>query len=227
MPTATEEHLRDVDREVEDLKHAFVSAVEHLQKAPEVDGSFDARWRSIADRLAGLPAKLRPEDLDKGQLDELWRATAGIAALMLRKRDLEALDELLIRIERIRHVIRDALDEYVVGQGESTASVVAQLLHWLPRTSRNDLAELLGIDRRTLLRWRAQTRRPPSRRLEVVARLVAILRHSWTEDGVVAWFHRARPELGGRTPLAVLGEARFDEDALIGAARASRSQYAT
>jgi hypothetical protein len=36
-----------------------------------------------------------------------------------------------------------------------------------------------------------------SPRLEIVARLVAILRHAWTDRGVLAWFAKPRPELGG------------------------------
>jgi type VI secretion system protein ImpL len=61
----------------------------------------------------------------------------------------------------------------------------------------------------------------------VVARLVAILEHSWTPAGIVAWFHRPRRDLGGRTPLAVLSRRNPDEEALVSAARAGRSMYAT
>lgn len=60
-----------------------------------------------------------------------------------------------------------------------------------------------------------------------MARLVAILRHAWTEDGIVAWFHRPRRDLQGQRPIAVLKDPNYDEDELISAARAGRSQYAT
>jgi hypothetical protein len=63
--------------------------------------------------------------------------------------------------------------------------------------------------------------------MQTVGQLISILRHNWTEEGVVAWFHRPRWDLGGRSPLAVLSSENFDEDILLSAARAGRSQYAT
>jgi hypothetical protein len=63
--------------------------------------------------------------------------------------------------------------------------------------------------------------------MQTVGQLISILRHNWTEEGVVAWFHRPRRDLGGRPPLAVLSSESFDEDILLSAARAGRSQYAT
>lgn len=223
----TEQRLERVDREAEALKQGVVEAVVHLQKTPEVDGSFEDRWHCIGDRLRGLGKELQPEDFDKGQLSELYRAVVDIPDLLEHERDLEACDQLLIRIERIRHVVRDALDEHVNGITGSTAEVMADLNRWLSTTPRHEVADLLDVDRRTLPRWEQQPGRVPTRRLQVVAQLVAILRHSWTEEGIVAWFHRPRRDLDGRTPLSVLGEDKFDESALIAAARAGRSQYAS
>jgi hypothetical protein len=62
--------------------------------------------------------------------------------------------------------------------------------------------------------------------LRVFARLVAILRHNWDEQGIVAWFDRPRRDLGGRRPATVLLDPNY-EDELISAARAGRSQYAS
>jgi hypothetical protein len=227
MTLTTEQHLERVDREVEDLKRGFVDAVAQLQQTPEVDTTFEERWERISGRLRHLRAELRPEDFDKAQLSELWWTVLDIPDLLDKGHDLEACDELLIRIERIRHVVRDALDEHVNGITGSTAAVMEELNRWLPTTPRHDVADLLGVDRRTLPRWEQQPDRPPSRRLQVVAQLVAILRHSWTEEGIIAWFHRARRDFAGRTPLELLGDDKFDESALIAAARAGRSQYAS
>jgi uncharacterized protein (DUF2384 family) len=224
MTLTTEQRLERVDREVEELKRRFVATVAQIQ---ELDASFEERWAEIVRRLRRLRTELRPEDFDKGQLDELYRTVIDIPDLLDAGPNLEVCDELLVRIERIRHVVRDALDEHVDGIDDTPALVMDELARWLPTTSRQDLAELLGVDRRTLPRWARQTDRAPSRRLQTVARLVAILRHSWTEEGIVAWFHRPRRELDGRTPLEVLGDDKFDEDRLMGAARAGRSQYAT
>jgi hypothetical protein len=223
----TEQRLERVDREAEELKQGVVEAVVHLQKTPEVDGSFEDRWHRIGDRLRGLGKELQPEDFDKGQLSDLYRAVVDIPELLEHERDLEACDQLLIRIERIRHVVRDALDEHVNGITGSTAEVMGDLNRWLSATPRHEVADLLDVDRRTLPRWEQQPGRVPTRRLQVVAQLVAILRHSWTEEGIVAWFYRPRRDLDGRTPLDLLSEDKFDESALIAAARAGRSQYAS
>ncbi len=222
----TGERLEQLDREVEALKDGFVEAVAELQKAPEVENSFDERWAAINDRLRNLRAALRPEDYDKEQLAELYKTLLDIRDLLDEGRDLDTLNSLLINIERIRHVVRDALDEHVCGVAGDVGLVIDELYKWLPNVPKHEIADLLDIDRRTLSRWADQTGMP-SRRLQTVARLVAILRHNWTPDGIVAWFHRGRRDLNGRKPIQVLGDKNFDEDALVAAARAGRSQYAS
>lgn len=220
------ERLTQLDREVEELKQAFVDAAQQLQQAPEVDASYDDRWQSIAQRLRDVRAELQAADYDKEQLAEMWASLFDIRDLMSEDQTLDTLDELVLASERVRHVIRDALDEQIAGTEGDTAGVIEELLGRLPHTNRDDVAQLVGVNRRTLNRW-AQQPGPPKRRLRTVARLVAILRHNWTEDGTLAWFHRPRRELGERTPLAVLREENFDDEALIAAARAGRSMYAT
>jgi len=227
MTTTTEQRLERADRTAEELKLALVDAIAHLHDAPEVDGSFDRRMSAVSDRFRQLRTDLQPEDFDKRQLVEIWHAASDIPDLLAAAPDLEACDAMLIRVERLRHVLRDALDEHVSGVTDDTAAVMRDLRAWLPTTTRNQLAELLGVERRTLPRWEKQEGRPPRARLGAVARLVAVLRHSWTEQGIVAWFYRPRRELGGRTPIEALEDAAFDEEALISAARAGRSQYAT
>jgi hypothetical protein len=225
----TEERLKQVDRDLVELQHGFIEAARQLKEAPEVDGSFDERWRRIAERLRNLRRELWPQDFDKEQLTHVYDSLLDIRDTIDRaesSRDMEAFDQLLVHLERIRHVVRDALDEHVTGASGDVGLVMQDLDRWLPRTSREALAELVGVDRRTLTRWVGKAG-PPSRRLRTVARLVAILRHNWTEEGVAAWFHRPRRDLQGRTPLAILSDPSFDEDALLAAARAGRSQYAS
>jgi hypothetical protein len=224
-----EERLERADREVASVQRLCIDAVAQLQGAPEIDGTFDERWEGVASRLRGLRAALEFEDFDKRQLAEISNALLDIRDALDRigdSRDMDAFDQLLVQLERIRHVVRDALDEYVSGVRDDVGLVMADLDRWLPHVSRHELAEIAGVDRRTLTRWAGKAGRPP-RRLRLVASLVAILRHSWTEDGVVAWFHRPRRDLGGRTPLAALADRSLDEEMLLDAARAGRSQYAT
>jgi len=229
MAFSPEERLERADREVADVQRLFIDAVARLQGSAEVDGSFEDRWEGVARRLKDLRTALEAQDFDKQQVVEVAGALLDIRDALERideSRDMDAFDDLLVQLERIRHVIRDALDEYVSGVSSDVGLVMEDLDRWLPHVSRRELAELAGVDRRTLARWAGKTG-PPPRRLRVVARLVAVLRHSWTEDGVIAWFHRPRRDLGGRTPLAALQDRSVDEDTLVDAARAGRSQYAT
>jgi predicted regulator of Ras-like GTPase activity (Roadblock/LC7/MglB family) len=220
------ERLTRLDREVEDLKQAFVDAAQQLGDAPEVDGSYEERWAQISARLRDLRADLQPSDYDKDQVAVLFATLFDIRDLVAEDQDLDTIDQLVLASERVRHVIRDALDEHVAGVSGDVGLVVGGLVALLPNTTRTTIAELLGVDRRTLARWGKQSG-TPAPRLKTVARLVAILRHNWSEDGIVAWFHRPRRDLEGRAPLAVLAEDNFDEQALLSAARAGRSMYAS
>jgi transcriptional regulator with XRE-family HTH domain len=208
------------------LREALVEAAAQLGSSPEVDASFEERWSGLAGRLRAVRAGLRPEDYDRDQAALLFATLFDIRDLLDGPRDLDTIDELLLATERVRHVIRDALDERAGGGDGDTAAVMARLDERLPGVTRDDLAGIVGVDRRTLSRWRSSGA-PPGGRLRLVARLVAILEHSWTPAGIVAWFHRPRRDLGGRTPLAVLSRRNPDEEALVSAARAGRSMYAT
>jgi transcriptional regulator with XRE-family HTH domain len=220
------ERLTRLDREVEDLKQAFVDAAQQLEEAPEVDGSYEERWARISARLRDLRADLHPSDYDKEQVAVLFATLFDIRDLLGEDQDLDTIDQLVLATERVRHVIRDALDEHVAGVSGDVGLVVGELIRLLPTSTRSTIAELVGVDRRTLARWAKQSG-APSHRLNTVARLVAILRHNWSEDGIVAWFHRPRRDLAGRTPLAVLSTDNFDDQALLAAARAGRSMYAS
>lgn len=222
-----EERLGHADEELLDLKNGFVEAIAQLHEHPDVDDSFHQRLEAISERLGILREALRPEDLDKAQLIEFHGALWDINRLLLEKEashDLDVIDQLLVAIERVRHVIRDALDEHVVGLPSDAGLVVGELKSWLPDTSNEEIARLIGVNRRTLTRW-AREKRTPSRRLQLVARLVAILRHNWTQEGIVAWFYRPRRGLGGKKPSALLNDPAAEER-LLAEARSGRSQDA-
>jgi hypothetical protein len=223
-----EERLGRVDQEIDELKDAFVEAIQELQRSSEVDDSFDGRWQDVLSRISAIEHDVHPPDYDKDQVVELYQSLLQIKELLNSSGtpcDLDTCDRLLVNIERIRHVVRDALDEHVGGVQSDVGLVVADLARWLPRTPDRVIAELVGVDRRTLSRWKQQPG-PPKRRLRIVASLVAILRHNWTEEGIVAWFYRPRRDLDGRKPIALLDDPNSDY-ALINAARSSRSQYAS
>lgn len=222
-----EERLGHADQELQDLKNSFVEAIGQLQRDPNIDGSFHERLENVEQRLRELRRGLRIEDLDKAQINEFHNALWEIKDLIDDQGDdynLDTADQLLVCIERVRHVVRDALDEHVSGTPDDAALAIAELKGWLPNTSNETLARLVGVDRRTLSRWTKTPRRAP-RRLQLVARLVAVLRHNWTEEGIVAWFDRPRRELEGRKPFSLLDDPGADE-LLVMEARSSRSQYA-
>jgi hypothetical protein len=139
------------------------------------------------------------------------------------RRPLDVLDDLTVRAESIRHILRDALDETLPCDSEDAAAVTSLLVQWLPRVRLEDIAALVDASPRTLQRWRSEGGRA-TRRLVLVTRLVAVLRHAWTPEGVVAWFYRARDDLRRRKPIDVLDEAVF-EHALNDAARGGRAQH--
>lgn len=90
---------------------------------------------------------------------------------------------------------------------------------------QRDLAELLAVTPRTVHRWSSQAGEP-EHRLQLVARLVAVLRHAWTPKGILAWFHRPRRDLDEKRPIDLLDDPAA-ERSLLSAARSSRNQYGT
>jgi transcriptional regulator with XRE-family HTH domain len=224
-----EERLERYDQELESVKDALVEALDTLQQEPAVHKSFDERLTALVERLNGFRGELQPDDFDKDQMVAIFRALFNVRdtvdAVRGRSPDLDTCDQLLVNIERIRHVVRDALDEYVTGVSDDRGLVLNELRERLPNTPLAAVAELVGVNRRTLSRWRNEAT-PPPHRLRVVARLVAILQHNWNEDGIMAWFDRPRRELGDRKPRALLADASAEYD-LVTAARSGRSQYAS
>ncbi len=222
------ERLGKFDQELEDLQRGFIEAVEHLRQAPEADGSYEERWEEIARRMKGLRDGIQAEDYDKEQLATLAGTLLDIRDQLDRSDapgNLDVCDQLMIMLERIRHVVRDALDEHVSGIGGDVGIVIADLERWLPHIPDQTIADLVGVDRRTLSRWKTQGGQP-RRGLRVFARIVAILRHNWDEEGIIAWFGRPRRDLDGRRPATLIGDPNA-EDELISAARAGRNQYAS
>jgi len=223
-----EQRLGHADQELQDLKDSFVEAIGQLEQDRHLDNSFRERLENIESRLRELRRGLRWDDLDRAQIAEFHDALWEIKDLIDEQEDdydLDTVDRLLVSIERVRHVIRDALDEHVAGVPEDAGLAIQELRGWLPNTSMTTLGRLVGVDRKTLSRWTKSPRSAP-RRLQLVSSLVAVLRHNWTEEGIVAWFDRPRRGLEGRKPFSLLDDPLSDER-LVAEARSSRSQDAT
>jgi putative toxin-antitoxin system antitoxin component (TIGR02293 family) len=222
------ERLGKLDERAESLKTVLLEAAEELDRSSEVPDEVTRRLDDELRRMADVRSDVRPDDFDRDQLATAFQAMLDMRDLVDRREhrmDLDTLDGLLVAVERFRHVIRDAIDENVPGLAQATAVVVQQLEEWLEGTPKTRLAELLGITVRTLHRWESRPD-PPNHRLATVAKLVSVLRHAWTPDGILAWFQRPKPELGNRRPVDLL-EQPEEAAALVAAAQSMRSMYAT
>lgn len=227
MATVAErDRLETIEVEISDLVEPFIREVSRAANQDEVDPSFLDRFDETSRRLFALNDELHEEDFDPRMLAEF----RGIIISAIKDvshadqtRPLDTIDSLLVHAEQLRHLVRDALDGHVGGLGQSSQEVMESLREMLPSIRQVELAALLGRSQRQVQRWATQAG-PPPRRLELVARIAALLRHSWTEDGVVAWFFRPRRDLGGKKPVDLLDSPDW-EDRVLRAARRGRAQH--
>lgn len=218
--------LENLEVEIADLAESFVTEVSKAVGRDEVDESFTDRFSDTANRLIELNDELHDEDFDPRLVAEF----RGIIISALKdmneadeERPLDTIDSLLIHAEQLRHLVRDALDGHVGGVGQSAKVVMESLRETLPSVRQVELAALLGRSQRQVQRWATQET-PAPRRLELVARIAALLRHSWTEEGVAAWFFRPRPDLDGKEPVDLLDDPDRESDLMV-AARRGRAQH--
>jgi hypothetical protein len=226
MTALTENRLDHIKDELDELVESFARALASAAAQEEVDPSFMDRFRDTSMRLIELNDELHEDDFDPRALAE-FRGIIINAIKDVQEADpdrpLDTIDSILIRAEQLRHLVRDAMDGHVGGAGQSSAEVMKSLHETLPSIRRVELAALLGRSQRQVGRWADQPGPPPSR-LELVARIAALLRHSWTEEGVVAWFLRPRPDFGNKKPIDLLDDPNRELE-LITAARRGRAQH--
>lgn len=207
-------------------EQARLTALAERDGAPpreEVDALARAAVAWAVDFNRDVPASLPPDARDEIR-DHLLRGIETLSRDDLAERLLDRLDELLVGLEAVRHVLRDAAEddagEDLAGPGDAVRLIDALA----PGVDRAALAAILGVDPRTLQRWQAGEGGRLRPRVRLVARLVALLARTWTPQGVVAWFHRPRRDLGGAAPIARLDDpAAADE--LIDAARRGRASH--
>lgn len=219
-----DQRIDEIKRGLEDALPSFGDALREVKSRPEIDESAQIRLDEVAARLKGMQPEIKELDFDVEQSAALFSSILDVDRAIARNgADLDRFEQIILGVERIRQIIRDALDEFTGGRAPDRRSLVSLLRSRLPGVSQVELAELLGADPRTVNRW-SQSAGEPSHRLRLVAQLVQILHHAWTPAGVMAWFSRSREELGGRAPIVVLDEPAFERD-LIAEARGSRNQY--
>lgn len=225
--TAEHDRLERIEVELGDLVRRFAADVALAAPADQVDasfGSFADRMQQTVDRLMSLNGELHEDDFDPRALAEfrgILIETIQAATQADPDRPLDAVDSLLVHAEQLRHIVRDALDGHV--EGVTVSEVLTEIRQWLPDARLRDLAVLLDRSERQIQRWSSSQSVAP-RRLRLVVRLVALLRHGWTAQGIVAWFSRPRSDLGGRAPIEVLDDPGREAD-LLAAARRGRAQH--
>lgn len=193
---------------------------------PDADEFYD-RWRHTVGNWSTLVSRNMPPALDPEEAAEIRGDIVEILGVVTNyesERPLDSLDTVMVHLEAIRHVVRDAIDGHVTPETDARP-LLAALENKLPRVTRADLAELIGKSDRWIQRTlKAETPVEPPHRLLIVARLAELLRRAWTPEGVVAWFFRAREELDGKTPLDLLDDAS-EERRLLNAAKQGRAQH--
>lgn len=222
MTTATER------AQLEEAEEAVSRWIEALKvQAGKLDHSQVENFAVTARRLATrLSRDLGPLEIEPEALAEIRGVMLQGIARLDDEPDLapiDVLDDLLIRGEKIRHVLRDALDADVGADPRNAQALSGALVDWLPRVPQREIADLVGISLRQLQRWLKEGGEAP-RRLVVVAQLVVLLKRAWTPEGVVAWFYRPRRDLDGRPPFALLDDPGA-EHALVNAVRQGRAQH--
>jgi uncharacterized protein (DUF2384 family) len=211
--------LIEADSQLSALQQALEAAAKSNALDAEVIRRLDATTRQAIHRLNHN----LPPQLDADSRDEIRRRLIEILTLPVEGVPLlDVADQALLEAEAVRHVVRDVLQEQPAAELRDASAVVALLERWLPSLTVKQLAELLGISERQLQR-RRQEGGMSTYRMQVVARLVAVLRHAWTDQGVYEWFTRPRPEFDARAPMEIL-EDPASERALILTARAGRVQ---
>jgi hypothetical protein len=225
MTTATPQQQLEA---FNDVVEAWAQKVRQaLDEAPIAQEAFLERWGETARKLSQAIDHAVPPSLDPEQVAEIRGELLGILQEVLAhedRRPLDAYEQTMLRLEVIRHIVRDALDQHVPGEQDARV-LIAGLEQALPRVGRKDLALLLGVSERSIQRIIASPDPvEPARRLLLVARLVALLQRAWTAEGVVAWFMRPRAALGGAPVLDVVDDAAREQD-VMALARAGRAQH--
>jgi hypothetical protein len=213
--------LAAVDEKLSSIQHALDVAA----SSNALDQEAFARLGDTFKQVAGRLNTNLPPEIDPAASDELRRRIVDVLTREFEDASpLDNADAFLLEMEAIRHIIRDLLEEQPPIELHDAGRAIALLEEWLPGVKQGKLAQLIDYSPRQMQRLvREHKSTSATHRLQVVARIVAIIRHAWTPQGVIMWFYRARADLGGRTPFDLVDDPGREHE-LIRAARAGRVQ---
>jgi hypothetical protein len=211
--------LESVDEKLAQVQRSLETAA----RAGALDRDMLDRIATTSREVAARVNKNLPPEIDAEAVAEIrGRLLDVVTRDFSEMESLDVADHVLVEMEAVRHIIRDLLQEQPAVEYRDASNVVAQLETWLPGLTVGQLAELLGYSMRQLQRLRHENR-PATNRAQLVVRLVAVLRHAWTDQGVFAWFERPRRDLAGARPIELLDDPARERD-LVMAARSGRVQ---
>jgi hypothetical protein len=223
MPVLDEQDraaLLEADEELSGLQAALEAAAE----SNAIDDDAIDRLRETAQNVVSRVNAKLPMHVDADARDEIRRRLLDMITLQLGAGGvLDLADRALIEAEAVRHVVRDLLDEQPPVELRDEGATIRMLEDWLPGLTVGQLSALTDVSVRQLQRRRRDGGGLSPPRLQLVARLVAILRHAWSDRGVLAWFETPKRELGGTAPMALLDDPARERDLLL-LARAGRVQ---
>jgi hypothetical protein len=102
-------------------------------------------------------------------------------------------------------VIRRMKRRFEHTQLEDEQEAVRFVFDNLPHTDASTLAQLLGVSTKTVGTWRnGGVVKQKKTRVKLVAQLLAYLRNSMTETGLIMWFNHDADLLRGSSPLKLL-----------------------
>lgn len=130
---------------------------------------------------------------------------------------------LRIALQRVQDALAQIVANSPVRDGRDANQVAVWVADTLADVSRQRIADVLGVDRRTFTRWVSESATRPAdedaRRLRTFARTLVLLLRGLTAPGAVRWFELPNRELDGRTPAQEL-------DGYDAAPRLERAAYA-
>lgn len=212
-------------RDLAPIRAELAVASAKLADADVLPESVAALVRELATSIRDMAHSDWDQSVDPYLRVEIDQVT--IAALLALASDdqAERLEGIELAIEAIRDILHDIGESSAVGDDRPAD----ELSRWLKDTtqgSSQELADLLGVSRRTFERWLAATSEPQGddrMRLVLAARIVNQLRHAMTGRGTLLWFSRPMPDLGRRAPREFLVDT-LAAPRLVGlAAQARRS----
>ncbi len=184
-------------------------------------------WRMIVRRMVA-----EPEWSDNPVAQELLDQTLELEERL--EQDESGMDpewrvkEIVDHIGDLVSTLAREVDHDRLDQAPTAAQFALQALAGIDQA---ELAELFGVDVRTIRAWKAgkaKTIRKNPERVTLIAQLIYDLRRAMTPRGIVMWFKRSRQQLAGRSPLELIDEnTDTAEEMLRPLARGVRGQLAS